>query len=113
MILRAPEIQVGENQLTDVMLNLINENQIRFKLKVDDMPYDFYVRNWYMEMKGLAMQLVISGMEVPSKKPVQLTARFDVLKKSVMLGGIFMDQKVHIKTTGHELFAEFVKLLRK
>ena len=113
MIIRAPEATVGENKLTDLMLNLIDEHQIRCKLTLDGESFDFYIRNWFCEMRGLTINFVMTGIEVPTKLPVQLSVRYEVLKKNILIGGQFMKSPVRVRTTVGKLFEEFVKLLKR
>lgn len=113
MILRSDKILMGETMLEGVMLNLINENQIRLKFTSNGKQRDFFIHNWSIGMKGLETELVINGREVSNGKPIQILGRVNHMKKTATISGRFLDRRIHKRTSSSRMLADVLSLIHK
>lgn len=95
------DIMINKNpHLKDFKLNIAPNHQMRCKFIAitsnKDIPLDFVVYNWSFKLNIKTISIIITAMEMNSKKNIQLTLSYNILRRYWHLNGIIDKNNINM-----------------
>lgn len=101
-----------KSYLKHFKINIAPNHQMRCKFiaitSEKDIPFDIVIYNWKLNLNIKTISVDVTGVEMNSKKNIQLTVSYNIFSKDLRLNGIIAKNNINMQIDGFNSISQLI-----